>query len=167
MRWRVIWEKKFSTVVVEHRVDELAGRGFALDGIEEADELAVAVALHAAADHGSVEHAEGGEQGGRAMALIVVRHGLATPGLDRQPGLGAVERLDLAFLVEREHHGMRRGIDIEADDVAELGRKTGSRERLKVRRRCGCRWCPRQMRCTEPSESPIALAIARPVQWVA
>src|SRR5947209_6472197 len=125
MRWRVIWEKKFSTVVVEHRVDELAGRGFALDGIEEADELAVAVALHAAADHGSVEHAEGGEQGGRAMALIVVRHGLATPGLDRQPGLGAVERLDLAFLVEREHHGMRRGIDIEAEDVAELGRKTG------------------------------------------
>jgi hypothetical protein len=27
--------------------------------------------------------------------------------------------------------------------------------------------CARQMRCTEPTESPIALAIARPVQWVA
>src|SRR5437899_11574140 len=122
MRWRVIWEKKFSTVVVEHRVDELAGRGFALDGIEEADELAVAVALHTAADHGAVEHAEGGEQGGGAVAQVVVRHGLAAPELDRQPELGAVERLDLALLVKREDHGMRRGIDIEADNVAELAR---------------------------------------------
>src|SRR6266849_5900281 len=48
-----------------------------------------------------------------------------------------------------------------------LAAKLGSRDRLKVRRRCGCRWCARQMRCTEPSASPIALAIARPVQWVA
>jgi hypothetical protein len=36
-------------IVVEHRVDQLAGRDPALDGVEEADEFAVAVALHAAA----------------------------------------------------------------------------------------------------------------------
>src|SRR5436305_5980321 len=48
-----------------------------------------------------------------------------------------------------------------------LAAKLGSRERLKVRRRCGCSLCARQMRCTEPTEMPIALAIARPVQWVA
>ena len=53
-------------IVVEHRVDHLAGRDFALDGIEKADEFAVAVALHAAADHGAVEHIERGEQGGSA-----------------------------------------------------------------------------------------------------
>jgi hypothetical protein len=40
-------------------------------------------------------------------------------------------------------------------------------ERLKVRSRCDCNLWARQMRCTEPSEMPIALAIARPVQWVA
>ncbi len=124
-------------VVVEHRVDELAGRDLALDGIEETDELAVAVALHAAADHRAVEHAERGEQGGGAVALVVVRHGLAAPGLDRQSGLGAVERLDLALFVEREDHGMRRGIDprvrpgagpragAEADNVGEFGGKAG------------------------------------------
>jgi hypothetical protein len=33
--------------------------------------------------------------------------------------------LDLAFLVEREHHGMRRRIDIEPDDVSQLGGKAG------------------------------------------
>jgi len=53
-------------LVVEHRVDHLAGRDLAVDGIEKADEFEVAVALHAAADHRPVEHAEGGEQGGGA-----------------------------------------------------------------------------------------------------
>src|SRR5215472_6920137 len=48
-----------------------------------------------------------------------------------------------------------------------LAAKRGSRECLKVRSRCGCSLCARQMRCTEPSEMPMALAIARPVQWVA
>src|SRR5215813_8167611 len=48
-----------------------------------------------------------------------------------------------------------------------LAVKLGSRERLKVRKRCGCNLCARQMRCTEPNEMPMAVAIARPVQWVA
>jgi hypothetical protein len=48
-----------------------------------------------------------------------------------------------------------------------LAAKLGSRERLKVRSRYGCNLCFRQMRCTEPTEMPMALAMARPVQWVA
>jgi hypothetical protein len=81
------------------------------------------VALHAAADHRPVEHAEGGEQGGGAVVLVVVRHRLAAPGLDRQSGLGAVERLDLALLVNRQHHGVGRRVDIEPDDISQLGGK--------------------------------------------
>jgi hypothetical protein len=38
-------------------VDRLLGRDLAFDGVEEADEFEVAVPLHAAADHGAVEHA--------------------------------------------------------------------------------------------------------------
>ena len=49
-------------VVVEDDVDDLAGRHLGLDGVEEADELLVPVALHVAADDGAVEHVEGGEQ---------------------------------------------------------------------------------------------------------
>src|SRR5271163_2268706 len=37
------------------------------------------------------------------------------------PWLGAVERLDLALFVKREGDSMRRRIDIEADDVGQLG----------------------------------------------
>ena len=80
----------------------------------------MAVALHVAADDGAVEHVERGEQRGGAVALVVVGHGAEPPLLHRQAGLGAVERLDLALLVDRQHDGVRRRIDVEADDVAQL-----------------------------------------------
>ena len=56
-------------VVVEHDVDRLAGHDLALDGVEKADELDVAVALHAAPDDAAVEQAEGCEQGGTPPAF--------------------------------------------------------------------------------------------------
>ena len=62
----------------------------------------------------------------------------ATPSAtQRQAGLGAVEGLDLALLVDREHHRMGGRIDIEADDVAQLRTNSGSLESLKRRTRCG------------------------------
>src|SRR5580704_14055538 len=45
--------------------------------------------------------------------------------------------------------------------------KAGSLDRLKVRMRCGWRRCVSQMRWTVRSDRPTALAMARPVQWVA
>jgi len=69
--------------VIVERMDQLAGRHFALDGIEETDEFAVSMALHALADHPSIKHAERGEEGGGAVTLIVMCHGLAAPGVDR------------------------------------------------------------------------------------
>ena len=112
-------------IVVEDHVDHLAGRHGALDGIEEADELLVAVALHALADEAAVEHVEGREQRGRAVALVIMGHGAGTARLHRQARLGAVERLDLALLVDRQHHGMRRRIDIQPDDVLDLRGEVG------------------------------------------
>src|SRR6478736_2499250 len=57
---------------------------------------------------------------GGAIALVIVCHGGAAPLLHRQSGLGAVERLDLALLVDAEDHGMGRRIDVEANDILEL-----------------------------------------------
>jgi hypothetical protein len=39
---------------------------------------------------------------------------------DRQSGLGAVERLDLALLVNRQHHSVGRQVDIEPDNISQL-----------------------------------------------
>ena len=47
-----------SGIVIADRMDELAGRNCRLDGVEEADELLMAMALHALADDGAVEHVE-------------------------------------------------------------------------------------------------------------
>ena len=49
-------------------MDQLASRDLALDGIEKADEFDMAVALHAAANHGAVEHTEGCEQRGGVVS---------------------------------------------------------------------------------------------------
>jgi hypothetical protein len=64
--------------------------------------------------------------------ITVMRHGLAAPRLNRQPRLGAVERLDLAFFVERQHDRVSRRIDIEPNDVGELGGKTGITRAFKA-----------------------------------
>src|SRR5262249_28106823 len=45
-------------VVVGDGMDQLAGRHGGLDGAEEADELLMAVLLHAPADHAAIQHVE-------------------------------------------------------------------------------------------------------------
>jgi hypothetical protein len=50
----------------------------------------------------------------------------------RQPGLGAVERLDLALFVDAEDDCVRRRIDIEADHVAQLADEFGVLGKLEL-----------------------------------
>src|SRR5580692_7680121 len=87
-------------IVIEDGVDHLADRDGPLDGCDEADELLMPMARHAAADDLAFEHAERGELGRRAVAFVIVREGCAFPPLQRKTRLGPVERLDLAFLVD-------------------------------------------------------------------
>jgi hypothetical protein len=75
------------------------------------------------ADDRAVQHVHRGEQGRGPVANIVVGHGAGPALLHRQARLGTVERLDLRLLVDREHNGMGRRIEVEPDDVPELGGK--------------------------------------------
>jgi hypothetical protein len=61
-----------------------------------------------------IGYVEGGERRGRAVTFLVVGHRTGAALLHRQTGLGAVERLDLALLIDREDDGMGGRIDIEA-----------------------------------------------------
>ena len=90
-------------VIVDDQMNFALGRGLAVDLVEEADELLMPVAAHALADDLAVEHVERGEQGGRAVPLIIMGHRAAAAAPHRQPRLGAVERLDLALLIDRQH----------------------------------------------------------------
>ena len=113
------------SVIVQDHMDHLAGRHLALDGIEKVDEFLVAVPLHAPTDHRAVENVERSEQGGCAVSDIIVGHRSALAGLERQTRLGAIQRLDLGFLVDREHQRVGGRRHVEADDVFELGDEVG------------------------------------------
>ena len=101
-------------------MDGLVRRHLALDAVEEADELLMAVALHVLPDDRSIQNVERREQRGRAVAFVVMGHGAGAALLHRQAGLGAVECLDLRLLVDRQHHRMGRWTDIQADDIGDL-----------------------------------------------
>ena len=88
-------------VVVEDGVDGEFGRRSGIDNVEEADELLMAMAFHALADDLAFEDVESGEQGRGAVPFVVVGDCAGAPLLHRQARLGAVERLDLALLIDR------------------------------------------------------------------
>jgi len=110
--------------VVEDDV-QLGARVGAVEGLQEAQEGLVVVALHAAPRDLSRVHREGRQQAGGAVALVGGRQAPVGAGAHRQLGLGAVERLDLALLIDADDEGVRRRVEVEAEDrrllLLELG----------------------------------------------
>ena len=107
-------------VVVEDDVDGLVRRDLSVDHVQEPDELLVPVALHIASDNCPVEDVQGGEERRGSVALVVVGHSAQTPLLHGQARLGAVERLDLAFLVYGQDDGVGGRIDVKPNDIAQF-----------------------------------------------
>jgi hypothetical protein len=118
----------------EHHLDRVLGRHLALDSIEKANEFLMPRALNAALDDLAFENVEGGEQRGGAVAFVIVGHRRAAPLLHRQTRLGAVERPVLALLVDAEHHGVGRRINIESDHLIGV-RKMSVRLDLRLQSR--------------------------------
>ena len=118
-------------------MDRLLLRHLGLDGVQEANELLMAVALHVAADDGALEDIESGEQRRRAVVLVVVGHRPGPAPLHGQARLGTIERLDLALLVDRENDSVGRRIDVEPTMSRSLATNCGSVESLNCLTRCG------------------------------
>jgi hypothetical protein len=108
-------------IVVENDVDDLADRNLRLDGVQKSNEFLMTMALHVAADDRAVEDVKRSEQRRGTVPLVIVGHGSEPALLQRQARLGAIEGLNLALLVDRQDDGMGRRVDIEPDDVAQLG----------------------------------------------
>src|SRR6202040_1065134 len=87
-------------VIVDDRLDRLSRWSPLLDGVEEANELLMAMALHVAADDCAVEHIECGEQRCRAVSLVSrgswFRRDLSSAagraGCGQAPGFGSFRR---------------------------------------------------------------------------
>ena len=72
-----------------------------------------------------------GEQVAGAVALVVMRGPRRGGGQHRQGRRGAVERLDLRLLVDREHGGGDRRVHVQRDEVADLLDQVGVRRHLE------------------------------------
>ena len=107
-------------VIVEHQMDVEIGRHGLFDRGQEPAEFDRAVALVATADDPAGGDVQGGEQRGRAVALVVMAASLDLPRSHRQQRLGAVERLDLRLFIDAQHQGMVGRVEVEPDDVAHL-----------------------------------------------
>ena len=59
-------------VVIDNQVDIQAGKGLAVDPVQEANELLAPVALQTLPDDRAVEHVERREQGRRTVALVIM-----------------------------------------------------------------------------------------------
>ena len=114
--WRLV-----SSVVVNDEMEIETGRGLLVDQFEKAQELAVSMPRHAGPDDGAVQHVQSREQGGGAVALVVVGHGAGTPLLHGQSRLSAVEGLDLALFVDAQDQRLVGWIEIEPDHVLHFG----------------------------------------------
>ena len=146
-------------------MDGLARGDLALNCVEKANELPVSMALHVAADHGSVEDVHGRKQGGRAVPLVVMDHRSGAALFQ----LAAVERLDLALFVDAEDDGVRRWIDIEADRVAQLADKFGVLGKLELANAMGLQpmGAPDALDRTDADAGRLGHGRARPVRGLA
>jgi len=107
-------------VVVYDQMQVLILGGAAIDHPEESQPLLVAMQRLDHREHFAGEHVQRGEQCGDAVAFVVMRHRLGAPALERQAGLGAIQRLYLCLLVATENQGVLWRVQIQANNVLEL-----------------------------------------------
>ena len=112
-------------IVVDDDMDRLFLGHSGLDDVQKPDELLMAMALHALANNLALKDNERREQGGDAMALVIMGYGASAPLLHRQTRLSTIKRLNLALFVNRQDNGVAGRIDIEADDLVQFGRELG------------------------------------------
>ena len=96
------------------------GRHLLVDVLQELLELGRPMPAVGLFHHLATGQVEGGEEGGGAMTFVVMRTSLRQSRSHRQNGLGAVQGLDLTFLVHAEHGGRLRRVQIEPGDVPHL-----------------------------------------------
>jgi hypothetical protein len=117
---------------------------------------------------------EGGEEGGGAVADVVVGAPLHLPGTHGQQRLGPVESLDLALLIDAEHHRLLRRMQVKADHVGDLLLQLGVGAELEAARAVGLEVMvlpgSEHRRPAHPDPAgdlaagPVGLALGRPIQ---
>ena len=150
------------TVVVHDQMHAEIGRHSGVAGAQKLEKLGAAMTAVQFADHFAGGDVEGGDQRRRAMAHVVMGAPLRKTRHQRQIGLGAVQRLNLALLTIARMGGSRYKPTMSRT----FSTNSGSVESLKVSWRCGYNPKARQMRVTAVCDRPISRAMVRVLQCV-
>ena len=107
-------------VVVHNEMEVQVLGEFPVQPSQEAQEFLVSVPRHAFPDHTSVQDVQSRKQGSSSMPLVVVGHGPTASLLHGQAGLGALEGLDLAFLVHTQDQGLVGRVEVQPHHIGEF-----------------------------------------------
>jgi len=106
--------------VVADDVDSEPWFGRVVDLVQEVAEVGGRVLGRELADDLAVGDVQGGEQVGGAVPFVVEAAPLGHSGQHREHRGGALQGLDLGFLVHAEDDRVPRRVEVDADDVADL-----------------------------------------------
>src|SRR5262245_42805971 len=112
-------------------MDLEVGRQVRVDPIEELAKLDRSMTTMGLRDDRAGLGVERGKQRCRPVALVVVRPTLGFSGPEGQQRRGAIQRLDLRFLIDAQDHRVIGRIQIQAHDVAHLRNQQGVRRELE------------------------------------
>lgn len=118
-----------SGVIVEDHMDCLVRRHLALDAVEEADELLMAVALHVLCDDRAVQHVEGSEERRCAVPLVVACHRAGAALLHWQAGWVRSRAWNCDFSSTDSTTAWAGGSTYKPTMVVSFSAKAGSLER--------------------------------------
>ena len=126
-------------VVVRDQMEVDSRGDAAVEVVKKREQFLLAMARLTQGNHFTIEGVECREQGGSAVAVVIVSYSFDIAQSHRQDRLGTFQRLDLALLIHTQHQRLVGRIKVAPYDVATCSTKNGSVESLKLLLRCGCK----------------------------
>jgi len=158
-------------VVVDDQVNVEIGGHRRFDCAQEAEKLLMTVAWLALRQHLPGQHVQGREQRRRSVPLVIMGHALDIAEAQRQQRLGALQRLHLALLINAQHQGIVRRIQVQPDYIAHLLDEEGIGGQLEAFAAVRC--YPKHFQvamhaglrdagfCSDTTDRPVRRAIVR------
>ena len=109
-----------SSIVVYDEMKLQFRRCLGIDSFQKANELLMAVTVHAISDDLAIQHAECCKQTRCTVSLVIVCLSGRDSGPERQHRLCPVERLNLAFFVYAQYQRLLGRIQIESHNIFQL-----------------------------------------------
>src|SRR6266705_303965 len=118
-------------VVVHDQMNLPPTRSLPIDALHKVQKLLMPMSRQAATDDGALQDIERGEQRRRAVTDVVVSLTSRESGAHGQRGLRTVESLDLTLLVNAQHQGLVRRVQVQPDHIAQLPHEVGVAAQLE------------------------------------